>query len=428
MTIRRRAATFGPVQARERGLLGIACALLAVIALCAPAAAEATVRFASPTGNPLMGDCTTQAGACSLQRAVEVVAVNGDEVVVLPGAYAELDELIVGAGKHVHAAVGDAPPTLIFPAQGVEVSNGSVLERLIINTTGPATACSVDGNALLRDSVCWASAANGIGLSALANAQPVSAVLRNVTIEATVSPGKGLVANAGSAGNLQLDVKNSIVRGTGPSPDVEAVALDGASGVTVALQRSNYATESEPGATTTVTNPGTNSNQTAMPILVNRAAGNFHQLPGSPTVDAGASFSLIGFLDLDGGPRLVEGASGCIAGIAHPDIGADELVPAALDCLSPDTAIVKGPKRRGRKRRASFQFSSSEIGSFQCSIDEKPFVPCLSPHLYRKLKPGKHLFTVRAMDLAGNLDPSPAERVWKIRKKRKKHKKRRARK
>ena len=411
-------ATVGPVQAREKGLLGIVCALLGVIALGAPASAGATVRFASPTGMNT-GTCTTFVTACNLQRAVEVVAVGGDEVIVLAGTYSEADELVVSGAKHVHGGVGQPAPNLVFPMQGVRISGGAVLERVAVNTTGAAAACLIEGNVLLRDSVCWASAANGVGLSALADAQSLAAALRNVTIEATVGPAKGLVASADNAGSLQLDMKNSIVRGTGPLPDVEAVALDGASGVTVALERSNYATESEPGATTTITDPGANSNQTAPPVLASRGGGNFHQLASSPTVDAGSSFFGLGSHDLDGDPRTVEGTAGCLSGIARPDIGADELVPSSLDCVAPETAIAKGPKRKTRKRRASFEFTSTEIGSFQCSLNERPFVPCTSPHRYRKLRRGKHIFNVRAVDLAGNLDASPAERVWKIRAKRK---------
>jgi hypothetical protein len=444
VTTGRAVATFGPVQARERGLLAIACGLLAAIVLGAPASAGATVRFASPTGMNT-GACGTTVTACTLQRAVEVVAVDGDEVIVLPGTYPEgADDLMVTGSKYVHGSAGAVPSiTFTSPAgQGVLLSGTSVLERLAISTASSATdpaalrvtggtaqqltvrqddagneACLVEGSALLRDSVCWANAATGIGLMALASAQPVAAVLRNVTIEATVGPARGLLANADSGGNLQLDAKNVIARGSAPAADVEASALDVTSNVTVALERSNYATESEVamGGTQSITNPGTNSNQTATPILVNRAAGNFHQQTGSPTVDAGDSFPLIGPLDLDGDPRSVEGTAGCLAGIVRPDIGADELIPASRDCLSPETGIVRGPKRKTRKHRAPFEFTSTEAGSFQCSLDEKPFASCVSPHLYRKLRTGKHVFNVRAIDLAGNLDASPATRMWRIR-------------
>ena len=436
------------MQARESGLLGILCALVAAIALAAPATADATARFASPTGMN-SGPCGTIPGACTLQRAVEDVAVFGDEVIVLPGNYPEgADPLEVNESIYVHGQLGSAVPSVTFtnPAgQAVLVSNAPQVERLAITVTGstPAalriqggviqqlsviqqgagdTACAVEWYVTFRDSVCWASAANGIGLTALADSLPVNPTFRNLTIEGTGSPSRGLVANAINGGSLSLDVKNTIVRGTAPSPDVEASALDATSNVAVVLERSNYATESEVpmGGTQFVTNPGTNSNQTAPPVLVNRAGGNFHQLPGSPTVDAGASFTAIGALDLDGDSRTLESTASCIPGIARPDIGADELVPAFLDCVSPETGITKGPRGKTGRRRASFEFSSNEVAAFQCSLDERPFAPCASPQVYRKLRTGKHDFNVRAVDSGGNLDASPAERVWRVKPKKRK--------
>jgi hypothetical protein len=432
------------VQARETGLPGIVCALLVTLALVVPASAGATVRFAAPPPTGMnSGECGTVPQACTLQRAVEVVAVNGDEVIVLPGTYPELaDDLVVSGGKYVHGLTGQAYPNVTFtnPApQGVLLSDTSVLERLSISVTGTspaalrltggtaqqlsvlqqgagAAACRVEGPALIRDSVCWANAANGVGLLGFADTQAVSAVVRNATIEGTGAPSQGIQGHARNGGTLFVDVKNTIARGIAPSPDVQADTLDGTSTAVVALERSNYATQSETGpGLEFVTDPGTNSNQTTAPALVNRFAGNFHQLPSSPTIDAGASFSSIGSVDIDGDPRTVESASGCISGIARPDIGADELVPGFRDCAAPETRIARGPKGRTRKRRASFELAATEIASFQCSLDERPFSACTTPQVYRKLRTGKHIFTVRAADQAGNVDATPAERVWRVR-------------
>jgi hypothetical protein len=61
---------------------------------------------------------------------------------------------------------------------------------------------------------------------------------------------------------------------------------------------------------------GVGTNQTEPPLFANAAAGNFHQRPGSPTINAGGSSGRLGKLDLDRQPRVQGGA---------PDIGADEL-------------------------------------------------------------------------------------------------------
>ena len=62
--------------------------------------------------------------------------------------------------------------------------------------------------------------------------------------------------------------------------------------------------------------PGSDGNQTTEPLL---AADGFHQLAGSPTIDAGQTNSVsVGSEDIDGGPRVTGTA---------PDIGADEEAP-----------------------------------------------------------------------------------------------------
>jgi hypothetical protein len=66
-------------------------------------------------------------------------------------------------------------------------------------------------------------------------------------------------------------------------------------------------------------------------------------------------------------------------------------------------------------RRAKFRFRSDEAGSaFRCKLDRRKFRPCQSPRLYRKLKEGRHVFRVFAIDTAGNPDPTPAKRFFKL--------------
>jgi CSLREA domain-containing protein len=85
------------------------------------------------------------------------------------------------------------------------------------------------------------------------------------------------------------------------------------------------------------------------------------------------------------------------------------------DTAPPDTKIVKGPPKKTHKTKVKFKFTSTETGStFQCKLDRKPFTPCRSPKVYKKLKPGKHVFKVRAIDKAGNVDPTPAKRKFTV--------------
>jgi hypothetical protein len=85
----------------------------------------------------------------------------------------------------------------------------------------------------------------------------------------------------------------------------------------------------------------------------------------------------------------------------------------------PNTTITKGPKKKTKKKKATFEFTSDTPGAtFECSLDGKPFTPCTSPHEV-KVKKGKHSFEVRAV-LNGTPDGSPAEQDWKVKKKKRK--------
>jgi len=94
--------------------------------------------------------------------------------------------------------------------------------------------------------------------------------------------------------------------------------------------------------------------------------------------------------------------------------------PIAGDTDPPETTITKGPKKKSKKKKAKFEFASDEPGStFQCKLDKGGFEPC-DPAETFKVKRKKHQLQVRAVDPAGNVDPTPAERSWKVKKKRKK--------
>ena len=69
--------------------------------------------------------------------------------------------------------------------------------------------------------------------------------------------------------------------------------------------------------------------------------------------------------------------------------------------------------RRSAGRRSGSR--SGEAGSkFLCKLDKKKFKPCTSPKTYKKLKPGKHVFRVKARDRAGNVDQTPMVKRFKI--------------
>jgi hypothetical protein len=77
------------------------------------------------------------------------------------------------------------------------------------------------------------------------------------------------------------------------------------------------------------------------------------------------------------------------------------------DSTPPETTIGDATVGDGS---AQITFSSNEAGWFECRLDGGAFGACASPAVYSGLADGSHTFSVRAIDTAGNVDPTPASR------------------
>jgi hypothetical protein len=87
------------------------------------------------------------------------------------------------------------------------------------------------------------------------------------------------------------------------------------------------------------------------------------------------------------------------------------------DSTPPDTQISSGPSGPTNSTNASFSFTSEAGASFQCRLDSTQaadWQPCSSPKSYSSLPNGTHTFEVRAVDPAGNADPTPATRTFRV--------------
>ena len=85
------------------------------------------------------------------------------------------------------------------------------------------------------------------------------------------------------------------------------------------------------------------------------------------------------------------------------------------DTTPPQTIISAHPDLLSENGDVIFEFSASEPGStFACALDSTSFNLCVSPVAYVGLGAGTHIFQVRATDLAGNLDPTPASFTWTV--------------
>jgi len=80
----------------------------------------------------------------------------------------------------------------------------------------------------------------------------------------------------------------------------------------------------------------------------------------------------------------------------------------------PETTITKDPPTRTNALRVKYEFvSDSARSSFECKLDKGQFKPCASPRKF-KVKAGRHKFSVRAIDAAGNVDPTADEDKFRV--------------
>ena len=109
--------------------------------------------------------------------------------------------------------------------------------------------------------------------------------------------------------------------------------------------------------------------------------------------------------------------------------GNDTVTADRLDVLSgcenvslpaPETGLIAGPKKVTKGMKALFTFGSPVPGAtFECLVDTGAYKPCASPFKVRtrKLGTGRHTLLVRAVQPAGNADPTPSTFRFKVTKK-----------
>jgi Periplasmic copper-binding protein (NosD) len=71
---------------------------------------------------------------------------------------------------------------------------------------------------------------------------------------------------------------------------------------------------------------------------------------------------------------------------------------AAPAPVAPKVKITAGPKKSSKSTTAKFKFTATPAAGakFECKLDAAKWAKCRSPKTYKKLKPGKHTFQVRA--------------------------------
>jgi hypothetical protein len=274
----------------------------------------------------------------------------GDEIVVAPGDYDSIaTNLFVFSTSYAHGVYGQPPPRIHMAggksvtaaggssrlsyvqidgsgSEALDIDAGSVGDQISVHTTS-GNACLDYGT--LIDSVCWASGAGDEAIDGAANAN-FSPVMRNVTAEATGSGSIGIEYHTSGGGHINVTASNVIAHGA--ATDIQTQA-DLPSTTIVNLDHSNFVTGTQLGSGGAI---NSTTQQTAPPSFVNAGAGDFNEVPGSPTIDAGVTSPANGAFDYLGRPRVINGMT---------DIGAAEYDPF-------NGVIIGGGKARLKKGKA----------------------------------------------------------------------------
>jgi hypothetical protein len=155
---------------------------------------------------------------------------------------------------------------------------------------------------------------------------------------------------------------------------------------------------------------GTTSNEAVFEFASTEAGGSF-----LCTRDGGAPFGCTSPTTLS---NLSQGVHTFTVRAIDAANNAD-LTPASrswtVDAIGPDTTITSGPSGATTSDDATFAFVANEEDvTFECSFDSAGFEPCTTPRTFLDIAQGPHTFEVRAIDIAGNPDASPAARAWTV--------------
>ncbi|HJZ35649.1 MAG TPA: hypothetical protein VJ204_05175 [Solirubrobacterales bacterium] len=312
--------------------------LLAVAMLALPASAMAD-RYAAPTATGEPNFCLEKANPCSLEKALPL-ANKGETVWLAEGTYEPVGELRVPEEFVTVSGESSQKPPLIMAkgstglnvertsatvrdlrihstaatAVGLRLSLGSTAERVESSGT-PQMACLL-GTSTLRSTLCETSGGRGIFTSYSVPAGSPSLLIKlfNVTAVGTVA---GIEMTAGQQAAVNVYAKNTIA--LGHTSVITKSTNPGGAGVNINFSHSNFATVEATGETFITPNTA-EGNQSAPPVFVDEAAGDYRELPTSPTRWAGTLQELSGTTDLAGQPRTVS-----CEGQTLVDIGAYQL-------------------------------------------------------------------------------------------------------
>ena len=86
-----------------------------------------------------------------------------------------------------------------------------------------------------------------------------------------------------------------------------------------------------------------------------------------------------------------------------------------VDTVAPSTTITAGPARVSAVKSPTIELATDDAtAGFQCKLDDAAWAPCGARFQLPSLPDGIHAFAARAIDPAGNVDPTPAAIAFKV--------------
>jgi acid phosphatase type 7 len=235
-----------------------------------------------------------------------------------------------------------------------------------------------------------------------------------ITMDGTVADSSSDVYGAGGSEQCH---------GTPPSADTTAPTVtnvapaDGATGVAVATNvEATFSEAMDENSVETAGNFTLVKHGTTTPMAATVSydpATNSATLNPNTDLEAGVTYT-----------ATVKGGANGVKDAAGNPLGADKVwtfttTAAPVDTTPPDTTITSGPLGTAKSRDATFTFSSTEPSNatFQTRLDRGNWEAngTATSKTYTNLANGTHTFKVKATDAAGNTDPTPASRSWKVR-------------
>jgi hypothetical protein len=304
---------------------------------------------------------------------------------------------------------------------GIAQSDSSITlhNTIVAGNINSISSVRDDINAAINSSSSYNLVGVNTGLTGISNGSNNNSI---GTAGSPIDPLLGALANNGGttqthallAGSPAINAGNSALC---PSTDQRGTARV----ATCDIGAYEYVPDTTPPDTTITTNPANASAST-------NAGFSF---TGSDNVTASSALTFQCQIDGAGytactSPRTYTGladGSHTFQVRAVDGTGNTDPTPASytwtIDTTAPDTTITANPNNPSTSTSASFSFSGNDgsgtgVASLQCKLDTGNYATCATPVSYTGLSEGSHTFSVRAIDAAGNVDPTPASYTWVI--------------